>query len=556
MALKPTLAFQFPSIAPALKLVTILLLLLGIGLGTVGDYGVSWDEGTEISTVKYNFEWVTQGREIPKDLKHYGLLFNLTAELAYQGKAFIEQGLNYNPLAEQSLEEGDRAIAQAIYRRIQIKHPLTFLTAMIAYGSVAALVAMLTGFEYAWFGPLVLALIPRFWAHGFYNPKDIPFAALFTLTTAVGAALIDYDIRPRPNPLSPHRFPLYTALYGVLIGILCSTRIGGFVMLGFFPCAHVIAQGFRRGWLGMLGQAAPSYLLMGITWAVTTTVLHPAAWGNPLGWFLDTLAYLSQHTWPGVVVFAGETLPATEIPRAYLPVWLWQTTPLLWQVGLGLGLLFMGINFRRFTPLQRGATVLLLLQMIVLPGLAIAHGSPIYNGLRQFLFILPGVGAIAAAGLIWSYQQLVGRVQRFFALTGMTVAMSAIAVTMITLHPHQYVYFNWISGGLPAAYGRYDTDYWGLSLREAIEWVNDQAPQGATVAVGGPQYIAQMFTSPDLTLLDLETDLDYGAKGSPPDYYVAMPYIELPLLFPQCPVIYAVEREGVPLSRVKRCEGE
>ncbi len=194
--------------------------------------------------------------------------------------------------------------------------------------------------------------------------------------------------------------------------------------------------------------------------------------------------------------------------------------------------------------------------MIVLPGLAIAHGSPIYNGLRQFLFILPGVGAIAAAGLIWSYQQLVGRVQRFFALTGMTVAMSAIAVTMITLHPHQYVYFNWISGGLPAAYGRYDTDYWGLSLREAIEWVNDQAPQGATVAVGGPQYIAQMFTSPDLTLLDLETDLDYGAKGSPPDYYVAMPYIELPLLFPQCPVIYAVEREGVPLSRVKRCEGE
>ncbi|TVQ53784.1 MAG: hypothetical protein EA366_12515, partial [Spirulina sp. DLM2.Bin59] len=549
MALKPTLAFQFPTVAPALKLATILLLLLGIGLGTVGDYGVSWDEGTEISTAKYNFEWITQGEKIPKDLRHDGVAFNLLAELAYQGKAFIDERLD-NPWADQGLEEGDRAIAQAIHRRIQLKHPLTFVTAMIAYGAVAALVAMLTGFEYAWFGPLVLALIPRFWAHGFYNPKDIPFAALFTLTTAVGAALINYDIRPRPSPLSPNRFPIYVALYGVLIGVLCSIRIEGFLLLGFFPLAHVIAQGFRRGWWGMVVEALPSYLLMVITWGITTTLLHPAAWSNPLGWFWATLAYLSQTTWPGVVLFAGQILPADQVPRSYLPVWLWQTTPLLWQVGLGLGLLFIGINFRRFTPLQRGATVLVLLQIILLPGLAIAQGAPIYNGLRQFLFILPGVGAIAAAGLIWSYQQLVRGVQRFFALTGMTVAMSAIAVTMITLHPHQYVYFNWISGGLPAAYGRYDTDYWGLSLREAIEWVNDQASPGSTVAVGGPLYIAQMFTSPELTLLDIEADLDYGAKGSPPDYYVAMPYIELPFLFPQCPVVYAVERDGVPLSTV------
>jgi hypothetical protein len=43
---------------------------------------------------------------------------------------------------------------------------------------------------------------------------------------------------------------------------------------------------------------------------------------------------------------------------------------------------------------------------------------------------------------------------------------------MYRLHPYQTVYFNRIpAGGLAEAAKKYETDYWGNSYREGIEWV-------------------------------------------------------------------------------------
>ncbi len=285
-------------------------------------------------------------------------------------------------------------------------------------------------------------------------------------------------------------------------------------------------------------------------WAIATLLLHPAAWSQPLDWFGAALLRVARPAWPGQVLFAGEFMPAAAVPWNYLPVWIWQTTPLLWQVSAVLGVIFLGVNVRQLTDQQRAAVVMVVLPLLLLPGWAIAHQTPLYHGWRQFFVLVPGLAVLAATGLIWSYQQLMGQWQRFVALSAVTVAMSAIAVTMITLHPHQYVYFNRISGGLPAAEGLYETDYWGVSLREAIAWVNANAEPGATLALGGPHYIAQMFARPDLTLLDLKTDLDYGNRGVPPNYYIAMPYLKLPQIFPRCPQRFwtALSDTHVPLD--------
>ncbi|WP_272116694.1 hypothetical protein [Spirulina major] len=545
-------------IAPLLKLATILLLLVGIGVGTVEDYGVSWDEGAEIATVKYNAAWVGLGREIPPEFQYDGVGFDGMAEAVYQLTELARHGWEGNPWAVVDFD-GDaiaskaeeRAIAQAIYRRIQVKHLLTFLVTLLGYGAVAALVAMLAGLDYAWFGPVVLALMPRFWAHGFFNPQDMPFAALFAIATVAGAAWVAASQRldAQPPTLSWHQMMMQAALYGVGVGVVCSTGMGGVVLLVLVP----MTQGVVQGWGRMVTRFWPFYGVSGIMWAIATLLLHPASWSDPLPWLGSALLRVARPAWPGQVLFAGEFMPAAAVPWNYLPVWIWQTTPLLWQVSAGLGVIFLGVNFRRLTDRQRAAAVMVVLPLILVPAWAIAHQTPLYHGWRQFFFLVPGLAVLAATGLIWSYQQLVGQWQRFVALSAVTVAMSAIAVTMLTLHPHQYVYFNRISGGLPAAHGFYETDYWGVSLREAIAWVNAHAAPGATLALGGPDYIAQMFARPDLTLLDLKTDLDYGNRGVPPNYYIAMPYLKLPQIFPRCPVVYAVERDRVPLSLVKRC---
>jgi hypothetical protein len=59
------------------------------------------------------------------------------------------------------------------------------------------------------------------------------------------------------------------------------------------------------------------------------------------------------------------------------------------------------------------------------------------------------------------------------ALVGLSVW---VGVDMVRLHPYEYVYFNRSSGGLREAFGRYETDYWGASFKEGLQWVMHKLP--------------------------------------------------------------------------------
>jgi hypothetical protein len=51
------------------------------------------------------------------------------------------------------------------------------------------------------------------------------------------------------------------------------------------------------------------------------------------------------------------------------------------------------------------------------------------------------------------------------------VAIAVVGFDMGRIHPYEYSYFNRIYGGLPAANGNFETDYWGASYREGFAWV-------------------------------------------------------------------------------------
>ena len=68
------------------------------------------------------------------------------------------------------------------------------------------------------------------------------------------------------------------------------------------------------------------------------------------------------------------------------------------------------------------------------------------------------------------------------------------------------------SRDLKAAQGQQETDYWGLSLKEGMEWLDHNADDFA------------------------------WAKAADPDYYA----------FPHCPIVHAVQRQEIPLTTIKR----
>ena len=537
------------------KIASVIVILAIIGLSTVSDYGVSWDEKTEIAIVKNNFDLIAKNEPIPGDLKYYGIIFNLTSEVVFQVKEFLSKGFSYNPLTDKELEN-ERLKDKAIYDRIKVKHPLTFLLSLVTYASVAGIVGILAGLDYAWFGSVTLALFPRFWGHSFFNPKDIPFAAMFTFATFLGACLVgsyvkaDKDIKLGINPIT-----IYSLLYGILVGLITGIRIGGFFLLFFVAIAHLFTEIERGSIYRKFSRFWSFYGLMFVAWITTTIIIHPASWSNPVGWFFETLGYLSKHGWEGDVLFEGQFIPATSLPWYYLPKWLFMTIPIIFQIAFFLGLVLFFYQYPKLDKLQRACIILVLLQIFFLPAIAILKQSTIYDGMRQFLFMLPGIAAISATALVWIYQKISRKIFKIFAIALMLVLCSPIVFDMVALHPYEYIYFNRISGGLAKARDRYETDYWGLSMRKGMEWINDNASPNSEVVVSGDRvnlFSATIFSDPDLSVISLEEF--ESEKRANPDYYLALPRWQYQSEFPECPVVHQVTRQNVPLTIVKKCE--
>jgi len=170
-----------------LKILSVILVLAIIGLSVVGNYGITWDEPIEVDMVNHNLEYIRENKPISEMSRHYGFYFNYISQLIYKTK---ENFFPATPNLPPNPTDKDKWLSR-IWQITRVKHVVTFLFSLITYLSVVGIVAILAGIESAWLGALILALFPAFWGHTFFNPKDIPFAAMFTLGTFTGSLLLD-----------------------------------------------------------------------------------------------------------------------------------------------------------------------------------------------------------------------------------------------------------------------------------------------------------------------------------------------------------------------------
>ena len=96
---------------------------------------------------------------------------------------------------------------------------------------------------------------------------------------------------------------------------------------------------------------------------------------------------------------------------------------------------------------------------------------------------------------------------------------------------------------LKAAQGQQETDYWGLSLKEGMEWLIQNAAANSTIVVAGPMFAAQMVQDYQKNLTMIYRDDFAWGKAADPDYYA----------FPYCPIVHAVQRQDTPLTIIKHC---
>lgn len=432
------------------------------------DSGITFDEGVHVRYGEEILAWFKSGfadqRALFCDQRVYGGLFDLLGA--------VLNALHILPLDT-----------------IRVVHVLSALCGLCAIWATWKTGALIAGPAAGFLAASFLALTPSFVGHSLFNPKDIPFAtgAALTLYASV-CILVERTVLSWRSAMRA----------GLCVGVGLAMRPGGLFLLAY-PLAAALAS--RWVALGELRRAqrtadalptSSSFLLRLTAGFVLAWLVMIAAWP----WALqdaftrpfEAARIAAHYPWWNEVLFNGQRLFSFELPWTYLPAWFAITTPEIYLVALVCaGVCSYRLLQKRSYDLRKALAVALIAASIVVPLLGVFVTRPIiYDAHRHFLFFYPALAALA--GLACARVLVDASVPKLVR-GAVAVTLSALAALcafdMHALHPYEYVYFNRAFGGLPAANGRFETDYWSAAHREAFLWIFDNVQSdGTTVAVG------------------------------------------------------------------------
>ncbi|MCK9909196.1 glycosyltransferase family 39 protein [Microbacteriaceae bacterium K1510] len=400
----------------------------------------------------------------------------------------------------------------------------------------------------------LLATCPIYYGHMFINAKDAPFAvAMVLLLFGAVRALDEY---PNPNART-------MVLVGLGIGATFGSRIlavvaGPYIAAGV---ALILATEISRLGIGKsfsrFGQFVPAllpalplgYLIMGLLWP--WSILSPL---NPL----HAAEYFDKFfEKPWRELYEGVRIAVPDMPASYLPHLFLLKLP---EAMLVLGAIgFVGALITVVRPavaLNRRACLLTVVLAAAFPVvLALIMRPALYNGLRHFVFVIPPLAVLGGIAGGWIAEWL--RARSTIAV-GVAAAVFAAAIALpvselVRLHPYEYSSFNWASGGVRAAQGRYMLDYWGLAFKQAAQGLRahlkrtgEKPPAGRrwVIAICGPQAPADVELGPQFETTWEEKRADFAMSLG--TFYcedIARP------------VLVDIQREGVMYARVYDLRG-
>ena len=448
------------ALAPHWGALLALALFLAAGLAALDDYNVIWDAPWQRLNAETTLGYLAGDGDLDAFTsalhqevnKFYGMAFEIPLLLA-------ERALGI---------EDDRA---AYLSRHLITHLFFLVGGLFAY----LLALRLFGARLpAVAAALLFLLHPRIYAHSFFNPKDIPFLAMFMI------ALYLTHRAFRRDALSAF------ALLGVGVGILVNLRIMGVLLLAAVPALRALDFAFAQGWAERK-RVLLTTVGFALAGGLTIYALPPYLWADPIPRTVEWWTTLSDHPHDPKELFRGMLIRSVDA-REHLPVWFSITgTPFALLLGLiGVGaVVARGIKERQESlrgKRSRTAFALLLAACFIAPVLwVVAAGPNMYNGWRQMYFLWGPFALLAAFGLQWLVSALGRRRWRAAAYGAVGAGFAAAVVSMALLHPNQQEHFNVLVDRVTPErlLSQYVMDYWKQARRQGLEWIVEHSAQSS-----------------------------------------------------------------------------
>ena len=431
----------------ACDLATIVLLaaLAVIALFTFRDYAISNDEGVQHRYGELIIDYYASGFRDQsvfsfQNLYLYGGLFDIVA-------VALSHLVPIDPY--------------------DLRHILCAMIGIGGIGATAATARLGAGPRAALIAAIGLSVCGAWYGTIFNHTKDVPFA-----TAMMGATLFLIRIaRSLPAPRAGD-----VASFGLLAGAALGMRVLGLLLVIYAGAAIVLY--LPRPWFGhgrarwrfaalsaarLLPALLLAYLIMVLAW--------PWAALSPLNPVRGLLAF-SEFQYDIRTNLAGQVYEMANAPRLYVPIYILIRLPLLMLLGAALAILYALLPRlgAASAELQRRDVALVALTVMFPLACQVIWRGPAFTGMRHFLFVIPALAVLAGIGLDKALTALAtrGRVIGSGALAVVAGCFLFDAVTLVRLHPYEYLYYNSLVGGLPGASRRYDIDYWFASMPEAI----------------------------------------------------------------------------------------
>jgi hypothetical protein len=461
--------------------VAVLSAAVVIGLTTAADYGFSVDEFNADDYGPKALAWYTSGftdrshfETVEFSLWYYGPWFHMLT-------AYV-----------QSLDFANR---------VTVRHAMTFLVGVAGVAALLPIGRIVVG-RWAGLAAIVLCLTTGYlYGNLFFAPIDVPFLAAMTFATLAVVAMTR-------DALPSWRMTIVT---GLATGLALGTRTGGFITHAYLLGAMILcgAEYFARyGRLTVryLSQMAARYAAVILVAWITAIAIWP--WlqiGNPLNQFKIALLHFASMPMSYEFMHWGAVISTSNLPRTYIPGQLLARLPeaflLLLAVAVACGIAAVA-SFARETATEwrvdrraglragvlmvaRQRGVLVVCAAAVLPPafLIIQHAT-IYDGTRHVLFVIPMLAILAGAGLC-AILPVLRRIP-LVAAAAAGAYIGSLLLTLVSLHPLEYVAMNAFAGGTRGAYGRFELDYWALAATVALRRLEQRLDYGQRFASDPP----------------------------------------------------------------------
>lgn len=398
---------------------------------------------------------------------------------------------------------------------------------------------------------ITLALLPRYFGHLHNNMKDIPQAVLFTLGIWTVWRLLSKQTIQR-----------------LLIAVIAfALSFNSKVNAIFIPLITIIYLAVTR-YFSMVNRTlrymkiSPLIFVYFILAPLGAYLLWSLFWNDPIGRLLEARHSYTTSTTNMPILYFGNTVYSGKNVPAHFPLGiLAATTPVVVSIFFLIGcIILLSPKF-----ITKPSTIFLLVWFFLPLARYLKPQMIVIDDVRHFMEALFPFAAVAGIGMHESLRTMRRFIAQYtpmnnlsFPLIITTLYIFYLAFQLVSYHPFETSYFSETVGGIKGAYHKFDIEFWASAYKNALIYLNKNAPKNSKITVSMAPDIAKLYLRDDLKIGVNEKNLaDVGsAIYSQSDYTVILNresffnwYGVYPYIKNQIPV-YILQLDGIPLVSV------